>query len=43
MIFLGDEKGLALYDARSDVRFRVESDRWTSGFMTVPVGWETLG
>ncbi len=43
VIFLGDEKGLALYDARSDVRFRVESDRWTSGFMTVPVGWETLG
>jgi ABC-type polysaccharide/polyol phosphate transport system ATPase subunit len=34
--FLGDEKGLALFDARSDARFRVESDRWTSGFMVVP-------
>lgn len=42
VVFLGDEKGLALYDARSDVRFRVESDRWTSGFMTVPVRWETV-
>ena len=35
--FLGDEKGLALYDARSDARFRVESDRWVSGFVAVPV------
>lgn len=42
IVFLGDEKGLALYDSRTDLRFRVESDKWTSGFMTVPVTWETL-
>lgn len=40
--FLGDEKGLALYDARSDVRFRVESDRWTSGFVVVPSRWSEV-
>ena len=41
--FLGDEKGLALYDARSDVRFRVESDHWTSGFMVVPSTFTEVG
>ena len=38
--FLGDERGLALFDSRSDLRFRVESDRWTSGLTVVPTTWE---
>ncbi len=41
--FLGDEKGLALYDSRSDLRFRVESDRWTSGLLSVPAAWDASG
>ncbi len=38
--FLGDENALALYDARNDAMFRVSSDTWTSGLMTVPVTWD---
>ncbi len=41
--FLGDERGLALYDSRSDLRFRVESDNWTSGLVVVPATWEQVG
>jgi ABC-type polysaccharide/polyol phosphate transport system ATPase subunit len=40
--FLGDERGLALFDSRSDLRFRVESDRWTSGLTVVPTTWERV-
>jgi hypothetical protein len=38
--FLGDEKALALFDARSDTEFQVLSDHYTSGLMTVPIRWE---
>lgn len=37
--YVGDERSLALYDARSDVRFRVESSAWTSGLLSVPTRW----
>jgi lipopolysaccharide transport system ATP-binding protein len=40
--FLADEKALAVYDARSDVSFHVESDSWTPGLLDVPVRWEEL-
>jgi lipopolysaccharide transport system ATP-binding protein len=40
--YLGDERGLALYDARSDRMFRVESETWRSGLMSVPAAWERL-
>jgi ABC-type polysaccharide/polyol phosphate transport system ATPase subunit len=38
--FLGDENALALYDSRSDCLFRVESETWKSGLMSVPARWE---
>ncbi|MFI5182445.1 MAG: ABC transporter ATP-binding protein [Thermoanaerobaculia bacterium] len=38
--FLGDDKALAVYDARAELSFRVETDRWSSGLMDVPVRWE---
>jgi ABC-type polysaccharide/polyol phosphate transport system ATPase subunit len=38
--FLGDESALALYDSRSDCLFRVESDTWKSGLLSVPARWE---
>jgi hypothetical protein len=41
-VYLGDEKGLALYDARSDRMFHVESDTWRSGLLSVPAAWERL-
>jgi lipopolysaccharide transport system ATP-binding protein len=41
-VYLGDEKGLALYDARSDRMFHVESETWRSGLMSVPAAWERL-
>ena len=41
-VYLGDEKGLALYDARSDRMFHVESDTWRSGLLSVPARWERL-
>jgi lipopolysaccharide transport system ATP-binding protein len=41
--YVVDEKALALYDARSDVRFRVESPVWRSGLLAVPATWSTEG
>jgi len=40
--YLADENALALYDARSDRTFRVESPTWRAGLMAVPVVWERL-
>ena len=40
-VFLGDEKALALYDAKSRT-FRVESDTWRNGLMRPPLSWATL-
>jgi lipopolysaccharide transport system ATP-binding protein len=40
--YLADENALALYDARSDRTFRVESPTWRVGLMAVPVVWERL-
>ena len=40
--YLGDEKALALFDARSDRTFRVESDTWRSGLMHVPATWSAV-
>jgi lipopolysaccharide transport system ATP-binding protein len=40
--YLGDEKSLALFDARSDRTFHVESDTWRSGFMSLPVTWTSI-
>jgi len=42
IVFLGDDRGLALYDAHGQLRFRVDSDQWTSGLLVVPAEWETL-
>jgi lipopolysaccharide transport system ATP-binding protein len=41
--FLGDDKALAVYDARAELSFRVETDRWSAGLMDVPVRWELVG
>jgi ABC-type polysaccharide/polyol phosphate transport system ATPase subunit len=41
--YVGDETSLALYDARSDVRFRVESPVWRSGLMSVEARWSAGG
>ncbi len=41
--FLGDDKALAVYDARAELSFRVETERWSSGLMDVPVRWELGG
>jgi lipopolysaccharide transport system ATP-binding protein len=38
--YVGDERSLALYDTRSDVRFRVESPVWTAGLLSVPARWQ---
>lgn len=40
--YLADENALALYDARSDLSFHVESPTWRSGLMSVPSRWERL-
>jgi len=40
--YVGDETSLALYDQRSDVRFRVESRVWRNGLMRVDVRWDAL-
>ena len=40
--YLGDEKALALFDARSDRTFRVESETWRSGFMSLPAAWTAV-
>jgi ABC-type polysaccharide/polyol phosphate transport system ATPase subunit len=41
--FLGDDKALAVYDARAELSFRVETDRWSSGLMDVRVRWDLAG
>ncbi len=40
--YLADEKALALFDARSDRTFHVESETWRSGLMSLPVTWSTI-
>ncbi len=40
--YLADEKSLALYDARSDRAFHVESEAWQSGLFLAPGRWERL-
>ena len=40
--YLADENALALYDARSDRTFHVESPVWRSGLMAVPATWARL-
>ena len=40
--YVGDETSLALYDQRSDVRFRVESPIWRNGLMRVDVRWDVV-
>lgn len=42
LVFLGDDRGLTLYDAQGQLRFRVESEVWTSGLFAVPAVWEVL-
>lgn len=37
--YVTDDKALALFDARSDVRFRVESPVWRSGLLAVDARW----
>ncbi len=38
--YLADENALALYDARSDRTFHVESPVWRSGLISAPTRWE---
>ena len=40
--YLADEKSLALFDARSDRTFHVESDTWRSGLMSLPATWTSI-
>jgi len=40
--YLADEKALALFDARSDRTFHVESETWRSGLMSLPVTWSAV-
>jgi lipopolysaccharide transport system ATP-binding protein len=40
--YLADEKSLALFDARSDRTFHVESDVWRSGLMSLRATWTPL-
>jgi ABC-type polysaccharide/polyol phosphate transport system ATPase subunit len=42
-VYVGDETSLALYDQRSDVKFRVESPVWRNGLMRVDVRWDAAG
>jgi ABC-type polysaccharide/polyol phosphate transport system ATPase subunit len=37
--YVGDERSLTLYDARSDLVFRVESPVWKAGLMNVEASW----
>ncbi|MBK8596954.1 MAG: hypothetical protein IPN83_15450 [Holophagales bacterium] len=41
--YVGDETSLALYDQKSDVRFRVESPVWRNGLMRVDIRWDVVG
>ncbi|MGA7992427.1 MAG: ABC transporter ATP-binding protein [Thermoanaerobaculia bacterium] len=40
--YLADEKALALFDARSDPTFHVESETWRSGLMSIPTTWSAI-
>jgi lipopolysaccharide transport system ATP-binding protein len=40
--YVGDEHALALYDARSDQTFHVESPTWRAGLMSVSIAWDRL-
>jgi lipopolysaccharide transport system ATP-binding protein len=40
--YLADEKALALFDARSDRTFHVESEIWRSGLMSLPATWTPI-
>ncbi len=40
--YLADEKSLALFDARSDRTFHVESDVWRSGLMSLRAAWTSV-
>jgi lipopolysaccharide transport system ATP-binding protein len=40
--YLADEKSLALFDARSDRTFHVESEVWRSGLMSLRAAWTSL-
>ncbi|HTS01196.1 MAG TPA: ABC transporter ATP-binding protein [Thermoanaerobaculia bacterium] len=40
--YLADEKALALFDARSDRTFRVETETWHSGLMSLPATWSAV-
>jgi len=40
--YVGDDRGLALFDARSDRTFHIESDTWRSGLMTLPATWRAI-
>lgn len=40
--FVGDEKALVVFDARSDARFQVESQVWSSGLVPVEARWSML-
>lgn len=39
-VYVADERSLALYDARSDVRFHVDSPVWRSGILGVSGRWD---
>ena len=41
--YLVDDKGLAIYDARSDLSFHVDAEGWKSGLFEVEAVWERLG
>ena len=41
--YLVDDKGLAIYDARSDLSFHVDAEGWRSGLFEVDAVWERLG
>jgi lipopolysaccharide transport system ATP-binding protein len=41
--YLGDERALALYDVKSNATFRVESEVWRAGLMSVPTRWRRVG
>lgn len=41
-VYLADETGLALYDARGNLSFRVEAPGWKTGLFEVPIRWSDL-
>jgi lipopolysaccharide transport system ATP-binding protein len=40
--YLADDRALALYDARTDLSFHVESERWCSGLLDLHPEWDGL-